>query len=324
MTSARISRWSAVAALPVTDTNGNLLPTAITSTLLTPEQLEAYVAHFRVREITSQLQQPNSSLQADAEKNKAHSARDSSPDPEYDVTGRRTNTRIQRHRRALEAERNAKLDLLISQIPSYQPPSGCYRRPTRLTTRVPIPQAEYPDIKFIGQILGPRGTSLKAMEAKTGATIAVRGKGATKDGKCPRGGRSAANDDDHYRPLHALITADTQGKLDSAVRLVQQVINDAVSKPDAQNERKQQQIRDLAVINGTFRDDEGRRSAMASRAIEGPFGACTDMDSKAAKRADVSVDNDFDTEFDRLMEELGESSADKKQVTLKKVPPWRL
>lgn len=36
-----------------------------------------------------------------------------------------------------------------------------------------IPQDQHPDINFIGILIGPRGNTLKKMEADTGAKIMV-------------------------------------------------------------------------------------------------------------------------------------------------------
>ena len=38
-------------------------------------------------------------------------------------------------------------------------------------------------MNFIGQLLGPRGRSLAAMNADSGAVISIRGKGSVKEGR---------------------------------------------------------------------------------------------------------------------------------------------
>jgi hypothetical protein len=43
-----------------------------------------------------------------------------------------------------------------------------------LQDRVDIPQEEHPEINFIGILIGPRGNTLKKMEAESGAKIMVR------------------------------------------------------------------------------------------------------------------------------------------------------
>ncbi|KAI0848562.1 hypothetical protein F5Y00DRAFT_270066 [Daldinia vernicosa] len=57
--------------------------------------------------------------------------------------------------------------------------------------------------------------------------------------------------------LHCLITADTQESVDTAKQHVRAVIKNAITTPEHEHNRKRQQFRDLALANGTFRDDEG-------------------------------------------------------------------
>lgn len=246
---------------------------------MTAEQKDVYVAHLRVQEITARLRLPETVfqeqlLQQQQQRRRRRGGCDVSPDPEYDNQGRRTNTRIQRHRAALERERNDLLTRLTTALPGYQAPAG-YRRPTRYTDRVFIPQREHPEVKFIGQILGPRGRDLKKLEEKSDAVMKIRGKGSVKEGKTVAGRRttataamemiksknySARDDNSDNMLLHVLITANAQDKVDKAKKLVQAVIDDAVNKPDWMNQRKLTQMRGLAEANGTLRDDEGFRA----------------------------------------------------------------
>ena len=53
----------------------------------------------------------------------------------------------------------------------------------RIHDKVMIPQDEYPEINFVGLLIGPRGNTLKTMEKDTGAKIIIRGKGSVKEGK---------------------------------------------------------------------------------------------------------------------------------------------
>lgn len=118
-------------------------------------------------------------------------------------------------------------------------------------------------MNFIGQLLGPRGRSIADMNARSGSIIAIRGKGSIKEGR-GRGGRIRGPEcpdtdtNDQEGPLHCLITADTREKVNRAKELIQGVIDAAVTTPERDNERKRHQLRDLAVLNGTSRDDEGR------------------------------------------------------------------
>lgn len=65
------------------------------------------------------------------------------------------------------------------------------------------------------------GNTLKTMETKSGAKIAIRGKGSVKEGK----GRSdAAHTSNQEEDLHCLIMADTEEKVNKAKELIHQVI----------------------------------------------------------------------------------------------------
>lgn len=110
------------------------------------------------------------------------------------------------------------------------------------------------------------------METESGAKIAIRGKGSVKEGK----GRSdAAHTSNQEEELHCLIMADTEEKVNKAKALINTIIEtvcflsaplektltnylQAASTPEAQNELKRNQLRELAALNGTLRDDENQ------------------------------------------------------------------
>lgn len=124
----------------------------------------------------------------------------------------------------------------------------------------------------VGLLIGPRGNTLKKMETESLAKIAIRGKGSVKEGK----GRSdAAHTSNQEEDLHCLIMADTEEKVNKAKKLIHNVIEtashhrvilrcllankyQAASIPEGQNELKRNQLRELAALNGTLRDDENQ------------------------------------------------------------------
>ena len=181
------------------------LPTAITSTM-TAEQIEAYAIIFCINEITEQLRVDHVPP--------AQRPRSLSPDPEYDHTGRRTNTRQQRHRRRLEQERAQLVETALNKIPGYSSPFDHSRHTTstnhKISEKVYLPVTDFPGVNFIGQSLGPRGSSLKAMNEESGANIVIRDRGSIKEG------RGRVRQDGGTGPLHCLITADSQQKIDCA------------------------------------------------------------------------------------------------------------
>ncbi|KAK5944408.1 hypothetical protein PMZ80_003689 [Knufia obscura] len=221
------------------------LPTMIQANM-TSEQLEAYTLHLRIEEISQKLR-INDVVPADGD-------RSPSPPPQYDNFGRRVNTREYRYRKRLEDERHKLVEKAMKVIPNYHPPSD-YRRPTKTQEKVYVPVNDYPEINFIGLLIGPRGNTLKKMETESGAKIAIRGKGSVKEGK----GRSdAAHTSNQEEDLHCLIMAETEEKVNKAKQLVHNVIETAASIPEGQNELKRNQLRELAALNGTLRDDENQ------------------------------------------------------------------
>ncbi|KAK8171835.1 hypothetical protein BKA80DRAFT_13116 [Phyllosticta citrichinensis] len=221
------------------------LTTAITAHM-TAEQLEAYTLHLRIEEISQKLR-INDVVPADGD-------RSPSPPPQYDNFGRRVNTREYRYRKKLEDERHKLVEKAMKIIPNYHPPSD-YRRPTKTQEKVYVPVNDYPEINFIGLLIGPRGNTLKKMETESAAKIAIRGKGSVKEGK----GRSdAAHTSNQEEDLHCLIMADTEEKVNKAKKLINNIIETAASIPEGQNELKRNQLRELAALNGTLRDDENQ------------------------------------------------------------------
>jgi len=110
------------------------------------------------------------------------------------------------------------------------------------------------------------------MENESGAKIAIRGKGSVKEGKGKSDAAHASNQDED---LHCLIMADTEEKVNKAKKLIHNVVEtvcyldiytvhahanslQAASIPEGQNELKRNQLRELAALNGTLRDDENQ------------------------------------------------------------------
>ncbi|RDA89602.1 hypothetical protein CP533_5995 [Ophiocordyceps camponoti-saundersi (nom. inval.)] len=293
-------------------------PTAIRGRL-TAEQLDAYLMAFRIQEITAKLQANEYHTTS------AGLSRCPSPEPEYDSSGRRTNTREKRYRKALEDERHTLVEAALETIPNYQPPYD-YHRPKSFTAKVFIPVAEFPTVNFIGQILGPRGSSLKALNKKAEASIVLRGKGSIKEGRGHGQGSCSARSAQHLgEPLHCLIVAASPSSLERAKQLVKDVI-DTAKTPDDHNERKRQQLRDLAVMNGTFRDYEKTGSATALSVQ----ASSSNHPKFASRQLDSDLDNAMDDEIQRLLAEIEEitpprdNDANKTSFRLgQPLPPWR-
>ena len=57
-------------------------------------------------------------------------------------------------------------------------------------------------------------------------------------------------------PLHALITGPTDAEVKKGVQVVGDIVKEGIECPDAANELRRNQLRELAELNGTLIDDE--------------------------------------------------------------------
>lgn len=140
-----------------------------------------------------------------------------SPPPTFGHDGKRDNTRDLRYKKKFEDERHALVELGMRTIPGFRPPTD-YKRPEKLVEKFFIPVMDFPDINFIGLIIGPRGHTLKKMEAETGTRISIRGKGSVKEGKSNN--LPGENED-----LHCIITGDTEDRVKAGIAMIQKIID---------------------------------------------------------------------------------------------------
>jgi splicing factor 1 len=176
--------------------------------------------------------------------------RSPSPEPIYDNMGIRINTREYRAREKLTRERQEVIAMLIKKNPAFKPPADY--KPPKLYKKLYIPVKEYPGYNFIGLIIGPRGNTQKRMEKETGAKIVIRGKGSVKEGRSAQK-RDLKPDPAENEDLHVLVEADTADGLEKAAGMVEKLL---VPVDEGRNEHKRAQLRELAALNGTIRDDE--------------------------------------------------------------------
>ncbi|KAF8364669.1 hypothetical protein HHK36_033349 [Tetracentron sinense] len=142
--------------------------------------------------------------------------------------------------------------------------------------RLEIPVDSYPNFNFVGRLLGPRGNSLKRVEASTGCRVYIRGKGSIRDpGKEEklrgRPGYEHLND-----PLHILVEAELPNNIiDIRLRQAQEIIEELLKPVDeSQDFYKRQQLRELAMLNSNFREESPR-----------PSGSISPFNSTGMKRA---------------------------------------
>ena len=92
------------------------------------------------------------------------------------------------------------------------------------------------------------------MEKETGAKIIIRGKGSVKEGKVGRkDGQPLPGEDE---PLHAYVTATDLDSVNKAVAKIKEVIQQGVEVPEGQNDLRRNQLRELALLNGTLREGD--------------------------------------------------------------------
>ncbi|XP_054811826.1 splicing factor-like protein 1 [Prosopis cineraria] len=205
---------------------------------------EIQALNSRLLEISRMLQ---SGLPLD---DRPEGARSPSPEPIYDNMGIRINTREYRARERLQKERQEIISQIIKKNPAFKPPADY--RPPKLQKKLYIPMKEYPGYNFIGLIIGPRGNTQKRMERETGAKIVIRGKGSVKEGRLQQK-RDLKPDPSENEDLHVLVEAETQESLDAAAGMVEKLLQPV---DEVLNEHKRQQLRELAALNGTIRDEE--------------------------------------------------------------------
>jgi splicing factor 1 len=168
--------------------------------------------------------------------------RSPSPDPTYDRSGVRTNTRENRAREKLLREKNDLIEECMKLKKTFYPPAD-YRAPKK-NKKIFLPEGEMSEHNYIGMILGPRGVTQKQLEQKTGCKISVRGKGSSKQKRMEY---------DSEERLHILIQADTDESLEKGSSLVEKMLRGDTEGEG--NEIKKNQLMQLAAIQGTLRDD---------------------------------------------------------------------
>ncbi|MQL78323.1 hypothetical protein Taro_010763 [Colocasia esculenta] len=125
------------------------------------------------------------------------------------------------------------------------------------TIRVDIPADKYPTYNFVGRLLGPRGNSLKRVEATTECRILIRGRGSIKDPAREEMMRGKPGYEHLNEPLHILMEAELPAEIIDARLIQAREILEELLKPvnESQDFFKKQQLRELAMLNGTLREE---------------------------------------------------------------------
>ncbi|CBZ55352.1 hypothetical protein NCLIV_057750 [Neospora caninum Liverpool] len=173
-----------------------------------------------------------------------------SPPPVYDRNGSRINTREVRVRSAMVAEQQRLTEFMVKHLPGFVPPPDW--KPSKKVRRIEIPLDKYPDYNFMGIIIGPRGCNHKRLEAESGTTISVRGRGTQKEGK-----RDHQTEEEASMPMHVHICGDTEEAVEKALALIEPLLDPL---HPAHEEFKKRGLEQLALVNGVnYSDLEQRR-----------------------------------------------------------------
>ncbi|GMJ08248.1 hypothetical protein like AT1G09660 [Hibiscus trionum] len=129
--------------------------------------------------------------------------------------------------------------------------------------RLDVPVDQYPSYNFVGRILGPRGNSLKRVEAVTGCRMYIRGKGSVKDSVKEEKLKDKPGYEHLNEPLHVLVEAELpehviSSRLDFAVSILENILKPVDETLD---NYKKQQLRELALLNGTLREESPSMSS---------------------------------------------------------------
>ena len=241
-------------------------------------------------------------------------SRSPSPEPTYGSDGARVNTRAARAARKREAARAEALETIARLCPSFRFPDD-YAKP-RKTRKIFVPaERSHPGQKnsFFGLIVGPRGNTQKQMQREFGVKIVIRGRGSEKKSfaRPPEADAARAAGGAEEEPMHVLVTGDDDASVDAAAAAVARLLEPL---RDEENEHKRAQLRELAVLNGTLREDaerekNGRRGGDFDEKNASAVGAAAlppDVRARVAARYEKDVRATRD-------EARGEVSGDEKE-----------
>ncbi|KAH9684986.1 KH domain-containing protein [Citrus sinensis] len=136
---------------------------------------------------------------------------------------------------AMQTEENGHLQRMA---PFQTPPSmgwqGIPGIPTtpvvKRVIRLDVPVDKYPNqFNFVGRILGPRGNSLKRVEAMTECRVFIRGRGSVKDSIKEEKLKDKPGYEHLNEPLHVLVEAEfpediINSRLDHAVAILENLL----------------------------------------------------------------------------------------------------
>lgn len=132
-----------------------------------------------------------------------------------------------------------------------------------------VPIDKYPDMNFIGRIIGPRGLTIRELEVDCGCKLYIRGKGSLRDKEKEAKCRGQPNWEHLSEDLHVLICAeDTEARAEARVEYAAQQINKLIeSVISNEDDFKKRQLAELAILNDKFKmSSNGISASVGSKA----------------------------------------------------------
>ncbi|XP_015229973.1 PREDICTED: KH domain-containing, RNA-binding, signal transduction-associated protein 2 [Cyprinodon variegatus] len=130
----------------------------------------------------------------------------------------------------------------------------------KLSERVLIPVQQYPKFNFVGKLLGPRGNSMKRLQEETGVKMSILGKGSMRDKEKEEELRKSGEAKYAHlsNELHVLIEVfappgEAYSRMSHALEEIKKFL-----VPDYNDEIRQEQLRELSLLNGSDESSRGR------------------------------------------------------------------
>lgn len=146
--------------------------------------------------------------------------------------------------------------------------------------RLDVPVDQFPTYNFVGRLLGPRGNSLKRVEASTQCRVYIRGRGSVKDTVKEDKLRDKPGYEHLNEPLHVLVEAEFPADIiDNQLKKAVTILEELFKPVDESHDFfKKQQLRELAMLNGTLREESPHMSPGAS-----PFNSTVPKRAKTGR-----------------------------------------
>ncbi|XP_042467584.1 KH domain-containing protein At1g09660/At1g09670-like [Zingiber officinale] len=161
------------------------------------------------------------------------------------------------------------MGVLRASSPGWGGTLGLAKSLVKKVVRLDIPVDKYPSYNFVGRLLGPRGNSLKRVEASTQCRVYIRGRGSVKDSIMEESLRDKLGYEHLNKPLHILLEAEfTPDIIDARLNQAVATLEDLLKHVDeSMDYYKKQQLRELAILNDTFREESPQMSPQMFREL---------------------------------------------------------